>query len=429
MMRGTSSHLGAFTLIELLVVVAIIAILAALLLPALTAARERARRASCASNLDEIGKAVENYLGQHGNYYPGGLSWQPGAFDASWGTSVDVIEAHKERGALRDGSEGWDRVAVNIEIGDDNSWKYSAPLQDPTLLGFGQWNLNYSTPDYQPDNPVSLKMAPWGMGWLLKTGTLPDARSLYCPSAGPQHFITEGTYQTGWARGTRYATRPLDTLRDWSGAGGFDKRILTHGKWPQGNFGYRVYGYAVFSQYMYRNQPVWARRPYTVAYTRPTVSSEGMCPPFKTPRWLKGRVLVSDSWLKTPGPRGQPVTGVVTPGFGQRAHRDGYNLLSGHYAVQWYSDAEKRLMFFEPPDAKDVNTGTVRVAGRMQPNPYYCGGLTHTSDYAVAMPNNGWGADPNVSKLLLPLAWHILDVFAGVDSDITQDTWATDQGW
>ena len=60
----------AFTLIELLVVVAIIAILAALLLPALTAARERARRAACSNNLNQIGSAMENYIGQFGNYYP-----------------------------------------------------------------------------------------------------------------------------------------------------------------------------------------------------------------------------------------------------------------------------------------------------------------------------------------------------------------------
>ncbi len=50
-----------FTLIELLVVIAIISILAAILFPVFATAREKARQISCASNLDQLSLAFQQY--------------------------------------------------------------------------------------------------------------------------------------------------------------------------------------------------------------------------------------------------------------------------------------------------------------------------------------------------------------------------------
>jgi prepilin-type N-terminal cleavage/methylation domain-containing protein/prepilin-type processing-associated H-X9-DG protein len=58
--RARRGHKG-FTLIELLVVIAIIAILAAILFPVFARARENARRASCQSNLKQIGLGLLQY--------------------------------------------------------------------------------------------------------------------------------------------------------------------------------------------------------------------------------------------------------------------------------------------------------------------------------------------------------------------------------
>jgi prepilin-type processing-associated H-X9-DG protein len=57
-------------LIELLVVIAIIAILAAILFPVFAQARESARRASCLSNLKQIGNGVMMYVQDYDETYP-----------------------------------------------------------------------------------------------------------------------------------------------------------------------------------------------------------------------------------------------------------------------------------------------------------------------------------------------------------------------
>lgn len=69
-----SRNRPAFTLIELLVVIAVIAVLAGILFPVFAQARDKARQASCASNLRQIGYAIDLYLTDNDGLYP--IFWQ-----------------------------------------------------------------------------------------------------------------------------------------------------------------------------------------------------------------------------------------------------------------------------------------------------------------------------------------------------------------
>jgi len=78
----TASH-GGFTLIELLVVIAIIAILAAILLPALAAAKTKAQRMACMSQIKQLAMGINLFVVDNNETFPAAAS-QVGGQAITW---------------------------------------------------------------------------------------------------------------------------------------------------------------------------------------------------------------------------------------------------------------------------------------------------------------------------------------------------------
>ena len=80
-----------FTLVELLVVISIISLLILMIVPSIARARALAKRATCASNVGSIGKALKLYGGEFNDSYP----WICGDGSGIKGYLAGMVVAHE----------------------------------------------------------------------------------------------------------------------------------------------------------------------------------------------------------------------------------------------------------------------------------------------------------------------------------------------
>lgn len=146
MYRTANRDRSGFTLIELLVVIAIIAILAAILFPVFAQAREKARQASCLSNVKQLGLACLMYGQDYDETYPTTRMYD---FDG-----------------FGNGGQWWSwsfRISPYIK----SFAAYRCPTDDGGQNGYDGWSgpwISYASNSYAPGNMqkgVIADNAPW----------------------------------------------------------------------------------------------------------------------------------------------------------------------------------------------------------------------------------------------------------------------------
>ena len=278
------SKRAGFTLVELLVVIAIIGILVALLLPAVSAAREAARKMSCSNNLKQIGLAMRTYHNTYGSLPHNGMY--------SWTRQTN-------NGQTWHGSSHgspWVRLLPFLE-------------QDPLYKAF-----NFTVSGRRASAPYrnwsifeTMTHTHSGVTHMNRTEILPV---LICPSADVDPYVHRANYEIDPAISTYGYSMGAQRSNSWNNAcTSYPGNIFQTGPSNHGNDGrgFRISG--VFSRL------AWAARFRDVSDGESQVIMVGELLPQKSDHYVNGWTHANATWSLTTAPINFPIVGVGDPGF------------------------------------------------------------------------------------------------------------------